>query len=119
MGYPIGKVDISGLAKVGGSVAEAADGFDKAYSAQAQALSPGSAWTGWATGAALPGAAQAWSGYVKGLAGQVRSFGSDLTKASNDYQAADTAAGDRVGHAGAGIPPGHPAWAGVYGQAPR
>lgn len=107
MGYPNGQVDIPGLAKIGGNVTHSADAFDKAFSAQADVLAPGSTLTGWATGAALPGVTDAWSTFVKTLAGQVRSFGVDLTKASNEYQATDDAAADRVSRAG------------VSGQAPQ
>jgi hypothetical protein len=119
VGYPKGQVDIPGLAKVGDNVLQAAEAFEKAFSAHTAALDPGSTMTGWATGAALPGATQAWSTFIKGLAGQVASFGAGLTKASNDYAATDSAAAARIGTAGAGIPAGHPAWAGVFGQASR
>ena len=105
MGYPNGQVDIAGLAEVGGHVTHTAETFEKAYSGQAAAVAPGSTLAGWATGAVLPAATEAWSQFVTDLAGQVRSFGTGLTTAANEYRRADQAAADRVG--------------GAYGRAPR
>jgi hypothetical protein len=119
VGYPNGQVDIPGLAKVGSNVTHSAESFDKAFSGHADALTPDSTFTGWSTGASVASATQAWSTFVKNLTGQVRAFGADLTTSSAAYESTDTAAAERVKQAGAGIPAGHPAWAGVHGQGPR
>jgi hypothetical protein len=119
VGYPNGQVDIPGLTKVGSNVTHSAEAFDKAHSSHAETLAPGSAYPGWATGASLAGAADAWSTFMKNLADQVRTFGENLTTTANEYQATDNAAADQVHQAGAGSHPGHPAGVGAYGQAPQ
>ena len=113
-----GQVDIPALAKIGGTVTAAAAAFTKAHTAQAEAMRPGVAFTGWATDAALATASQAWATFMKTLAGQVHSFGADLTSSASEYQATDDAAAARLRATGAGIPAGHPAWGNLYRQTP-
>ena len=115
MGYPSGQVDIPGLAKVGSSVTHCAGAFEKAFSAESGVLAPGSTLTGWATGAAVAAATEAWSTFVRNLAGQIRSFGADLSSASSAYQSTDSTAADRV--AGAGTSLASPFRAGRHGRA--
>ena len=115
MTHPTGQVDIPGLAKIGRTVTGSADAFAKAYTAQAGAVQPGSALTGWATGPALVTASDAWATFMKTLSAEVRSFGAGLTRSASDYQAADDAAAARLRTTGAG----HPAWNNVYGREPR
>jgi hypothetical protein len=117
--YSGGEVYIPDLAKVGRDVSDAADAFDKAYSAPADALAPGPAWTGWATGEALPMATGAWSTFVSNLADQIRAFGADLTRTSQDYRAADNAAAYLLAAANAGLPAGLALLGQVDGPAPR
>lgn len=116
--YPTGQVDIPGLKKISDTVTDSSIAFARAYTAQADAVRPGSTLTGWATGAALANASDAWSTFVKTLAGEVQSFGANLTASANEYQTTDDAAGARVQNAAAGRP-GGPAWGSIHGQAPR
>ena len=116
---PTGQVDIPGLAKIGSTVTAASAAFTKAYAAQAEVLKPGVTFTGWATSTALGTASEAWETFLKTLANQVRSFGTDLTTSAKEYQAADDAAAARLRATGSGIPAGHPAWGNVYRQTPQ
>lgn len=119
MTEPTGQVDIPALTKVGGTVTAVSAALAKAYTANAEAIKPGGAYTGWATGTALGTASQEWATFVKALADQVRSFGAGLTTSAKDYQAADDAAAARLRASGSGIPAGHPAWGNVYRQTPQ
>lgn len=116
---PTGQVDIPGLAKIGSTVTATAAAFARAHTAQAHALNPASGLSGWATGAALGSASDAWATFMKALAGQVRAFGADLSTSASDYQATDDAAAAQLRASGAGIPAGHPAWGNVYQQRPQ
>jgi hypothetical protein len=116
---PTGQVDIPGLAKIGNTVTGASAAFAEAYTAQAEVLEPGAAFTGWAASAAPGTAAQAWATFINTLADQVRSFNTDLTTSAKEYQAADDAAAARLRATGSGIPAGHPAWGNLYRQTPQ
>lgn len=115
MTHPTGHVDIPGLAKVGRAVTDSAEALAKAYTAQADALRPGPALTGWATGTALATGSDAWVTFMKALSAEVQSFGADLTRSASDYQSTDDGAAARLRTSGAG----HPAWNNVYGQEHR
>lgn len=90
----------------------------RAYSVHADALAAGGAAAGWATDAALPGAADRWGTFVRGLAAEVQAFGAGLAATAQAYRRTDDDAADRITNAagtGPGIPAGHPAW----GDRPR
>ncbi len=91
---------------------QASASFGQAYSAHADGLAAGDAAAGWATGAALPGAADRWATFVRGLAAEVKEFGAGLAASAQAYQRTDADTADRIAAAGAGdaIPAGHPAW---------
>lgn len=101
------QVDIPGLARVGDTVEQSAISFDRAFDAHAVDLCPGGVLDGWASGAALPGTAKAWGAFMRTLAGQVRDYGMQLTKAAKEYEATDQAAAGRVTTAGNGVPADH------------
>lgn len=100
MGQPNSHVDTFGLAKVGAAVTQSSPAFAKACTSRAGSLAPAGALDGWATGAALAGAAQAWGVFLTQLAAQVGTVGADLTRAADEFRAADTAAGNRIAVAG-------------------
>jgi hypothetical protein len=100
VGQSISQVDTFGLAKVGSAVAQTSAGFATAYASRADALAAAGALDGWATGAALTVAAEAWGAFLKQLAAQVDAVGADLTRAADEFRAADAAAGNRVTVAG-------------------
>ncbi len=118
VGHPVGRVDVPGLARVGSTVEQMSASFGQAYTAHADGLAAGDAAAGWASGAALPGAAERWATFVRGLAADVKAFGAGLAASAQAYQRTDDAAADRILNAagpGAGTPAGHPAW----GHPPR
>jgi hypothetical protein len=92
------QVDLPGLARMGGAVAGASDGFRSAYlDNEAETAGPAD---GWATGAALAQAGEAWRVFTGTLADQVRDFGHGLSRSAAELLAGDQAAADRVGAAG-------------------
>ena len=105
MTVPTGQVDIPALTKIGGTVTAAANAITQAHTAQADILAPGDALAGWATQTALGAASQSWATFVRTLAGQVRSFGTDLTTSARDYRATDDAAAARLRASGTGPVP--------------
>ena len=100
MGQPVSQVDTFGLAKVGAAVTRTSAGFAEACTSRAEVLAAAGALDGWATGAALAGAARAWGAFLQQLAAQVDTVGAELTRSAEEFRAADAAAGDRVTVAG-------------------
>ena len=100
MGQSISQVDTFGLARVGAAVTRTSAGFTTAYTSRADRLAAAGALDGWGSGIALTNAAAAWGAFLKQLAAQVDTVGTDLTRAADDFRAADAAAGNRVAVAG-------------------
>lgn len=99
------QVDVAGLRKVGANVQRCAPDIAKAHTAHRGQLAA-ERLDGWATGAALAAADGAWTSFMSQLSGQVRDLGRNLSRAADDFEAADAAAADRV--RGAGGPAGGP-----------
>jgi hypothetical protein len=100
VGQPVSQVDTFGLARVGSAVTQSSAGFATAFTSRADALAAAGALDGWAAGAALAGAAQAWGAFLRQLSVQVGQAGADLTRSAGEFRAADAAAGNRIAVAG-------------------
>jgi hypothetical protein len=93
------RVDVPVLREFGAAVQADGAGLARDVSAAGGALGlpPGPAPTGWASAAALPGAARGWQDFLAGLAGRTTSAGRALMQAAENYRASDDRAAGRGG----------------------
>jgi hypothetical protein len=93
------RVDVPVLRGLGSAVQ--ADGAqvrrDVTAVGAALGLPPGPALTGWASAAALAGAARGWQDFLTGLAGRTTRAGQALVRAAENYRASDDRAAGRGG----------------------
>ena len=97
------RVDVPVLRGLGSAVqAEAAQLVRDVTTATGGALglTPGPALTGWASAAALAGAARGWQDFLTGLAGRIGQAGQALVQAAENYRASDDRAAGRGRAAG-------------------
>ncbi len=96
-------VDVEALRGVGQTVARAAASLRQAADAAGSGLAPPPG-AGSAAGASAQRAEEVWLATLRGLAGRVDGYGTELTTAARDYRATDQENADDLRRSGAGVP---------------